>query len=273
MILKTIKFIGRVIYVTKLFIITKKKWSLKIWLSFWFSNKQSLVPIGKYRFFLRSKNFFIKLSDLSMILEILHFNEYGQAKIKEGDTVIDIGAHIGTFSVMASSKVAKKNASGKVYSFEPFKSTFNVLKKNKEINNRKNLNIINKAVSDTVGSVEFYVNDINYAENSLNKISNKSISVKTTTLDSFFSEKKIKRCNLLKIDCEGAEYAILTSSKKAIKKIDQIILEYHNPEYFNIDNKYSLKKLVAYLKDNGFLVNVQRTHYYQGNLYAKKIEK
>ncbi len=72
-------------------------------------------------------------------------------EIKENDLIIDIGAHIGMFSILAG-KFAPK---GRVYSFEPSVDNFTLLKENVELNKLGNVVLINKAVAKESGTREF----------------------------------------------------------------------------------------------------------------------
>jgi hypothetical protein len=90
----------------------------------------------------------------------------------------------------------------------------------------------------------------------------------TVTLSGIFKENSIGACQVLKMDCEGAEYGILFSSQEILPKIQQIIMEYHEPKHFDLPSEYSLTGLMGYLKGNGFHVILKKTHYYQGIIYA-----
>ena len=84
--------------------------------------------------------------------------------IKEGNVVVDIGANIGYFTLIFSRLVGRK---GEVFAFEPEPNNFNLLKKNIEINDYKNVNLINKAVSNKSGKIELYLDDVNTGRHSL----------------------------------------------------------------------------------------------------------
>src|SRR3989344_3174099 len=89
-------------------------------------------------------------------------------EIKSDDVVIDIGAHAGIFTILAS--YYAKN--GKVYAFEPMKENFELLKENIKLNYAKNIESINKAVSNKSGKIKFYVSQTkNKGQNSLYKLS------------------------------------------------------------------------------------------------------
>ena len=74
-------------------------------------------------------------------------------QIKESDIVIDIGAHIGYFSLIFAKLVGNN---GKVFSFEPEPENYKILKKNIEINNYQNVILEQKGVSDINNSVKLY---------------------------------------------------------------------------------------------------------------------
>ena len=75
--------------------------------------------------------------------------------ISKGDIVIDIGAHIGWYSLLASRRVGKE---GIVYAFEPEPISFNILVKNIKLNDITNIVPIKKALSDSSGIQLLYIN-------------------------------------------------------------------------------------------------------------------
>jgi FkbM family methyltransferase len=75
--------------------------------------------------------------------------------IGPNDVVVDIGAHIGTFSVWA----AKQATSGRVYAFEPNQENYRLLEENKQLNNLPNLHLFNLAVSNQVGEAVLFNSD------------------------------------------------------------------------------------------------------------------
>ncbi len=73
--------------------------------------------------------------------------ELFKKNIKPGVTVVDIGAHIGYYTVIAAQLVGDK---GKVYAFEPDPRNFKLLQRNVEANGYSNVVLVNKAVSDKI---------------------------------------------------------------------------------------------------------------------------
>ena len=159
------------------------------------------------------------------------YDEYGIG-VEKGDVVIDIGANYGFFSIYAW-----KQGASKIFSIEPFPSTFNCLEKNVE--GLDEIFPIQAAISNQNGEEEIIQTHI-YGSNFLRKNSNyidsdlekqSSSFVKTMTLEKLISDFQIDRINFLKVDCEGGEIDLFqTLSEEAFRKIDKIILEYHSAE-------------------------------------------
>lgn len=166
--------------------------------------------------------------------------------IKKNDVIIDIGAHIGFFTIYA----AKHASKGFVYSFEPSSKSFNLLQKNIKLNKLDNVIIENVGVLKKSGSATLYVDEENSIGNSIfgNKANKKEI-VTTVSLHDIFKKFQIERVDLLKMDCEGAEYEIILSlSQDILKKIVRISSEIHKVE------NYKVEDLSKYLTENNFEV-------------------
>jgi FkbM family methyltransferase len=140
--------------------------------------------------------------------------------------IIDIGGHIGLFSLLASA--IRPNLP--IYSFEPHNGNFELLKRNLKDNGIRNVTAIREAVSDRVGKADLLLSqqDLNHSLALAIEATGKTQTVATTILEKIFEKNKIERCGLLKIDCEGSEYEILYSTPKAVfDRIQALFLEYH----------------------------------------------
>ena len=73
--------------------------------------------------------------------------------LNEGDTVLDVGAHVGIHSIMFSKLVS---ASGQVFAFEPTDYTYKQLNTNKLLNRAFNLTLVNCAIGEKSGTVEMH---------------------------------------------------------------------------------------------------------------------
>ena len=135
-------------------------------------------------------------------------------EIKEGDVVLDIGAHIGYYTVLFAKLVGPK---GKVISFEASPTNFEILKKNVSVNGYQNVILNNKAVSDKNGKLTLYITGETSTQNFLFKPekTKETIEIDTITLDEYFRDFK-EKINFMKIDIAGAE-------PRAFKEMNSIL--------------------------------------------------
>ncbi len=134
--------------------------------------------------------------------------------LKAGDTVLDIGAHIGLFAVVTAQLVGP---TGKVFSFEPTPFTRSVLKEVVFLNQcSETVEVRGEAVSLKCGETVFFDtgNTISNA-NSLVKteLSKTEIPITLISVDEFVKERSLK-VDCLKIDVEGAEMDVLTGARE-----------------------------------------------------------
>ena len=188
------------------------------------------------------ENFILEVNDLEKIVEI-----------EQNDVVIDIGAHVGYFTLYA----AKKAQNGKVISFEPTKESFLVLKNNVKINNFQNIIINNLAVAEISKKRTFFV-DKKYGISNTFYDSNPNLEkeiVQTTTLDGIYKKFNLAKIDFLKMDCEGAEFEIiLNTSTEVLKKIKKISVEVHEDMV-----PHKIEELITKLRDNGFTINIKNS--------------
>ena len=206
--------------------------------------------------------------DKSVLKEVWFKTIYDKhnIKVEKGDTVIDIGAHIGIFSIYAS----EISQTGNIYAFEPFIENYKRLEKHKIINNKNNLFIYNEGITDKEGIQTLYLSpDNNTGGHSLylKSHSNKKVDIHTIKLMDFCEREKINRIDFLKMDCEGAEFDILMSNETVLKKVNKIIMECHPYK----DNNVAI--MIQLLERNGFKVIRESNNSTSGveMLYARKI--
>lgn len=162
--------------------------------------------------------------------------------VKKGDTVVDIGAHIGYFTIILSDLVGND---GKVIAFEPNPITFSILKKNIETNSLSNVILENLAISDIES--EQYIKESNEsAGSSIDKNYTDGIKINTITLDKYFENKEI---NFIKMDVQGSEFNILNGGIKTFKKKPKCIIEIHPTIFDSKGEKISSKEIINMLKN------------------------
>lgn len=131
-----------------------------------------------------------------------------------GMIFVDAGAHCGQYTLVAARQVGP---AGQVHSFEPDPQTFAILQKNIAMNKLGNVHANQIALAGRVATLDFFLgNEHNYGANSLAENvfnSNRTIKVSTRPLDDYLRERRIEQVDLLKIDVEGAELAVLQGSR------------------------------------------------------------
>ena len=199
------------------------------------------------------------LDTFSLIWLVKEYNKHGFV-IGKDDIIIDIGAHIGLFSLYASQFCTN----GKILCYEPSTENFELLQNNITQNHIENISPTNSAVSHSNDYVTLYINPDNTAH-SIHDSTSKSIQVKSTSLQNIFDSNKLDYCNYLKLDCEGAEYEIIDSLPlEYLKKIKQIYIEYH----FS-DSKHSmLEEMIKKLEKSSFTVVREPLEQGMGSIYA-----
>lgn len=236
-----------------------------------------IVPLGVFAVISFRKGHILKLRnglkfkakdfmDAWTIKEVFASNDYKIQSSLCQATIIDIGANIGAFSILAALKMPK----AKIYSYEPGGTAFHQLNENIILNGMGGRIISFKlAVYKSRGRIKLYES----GKTGLSSIyrsrkERKFETIKTISLEDIFLDNKIKRCNYLKIDCEGAEYDILAHCPGYIlKKVERIALEFHE-----MNSKQNHHDLINILKNGGFRI----THRYNdienniGYIYAKR---
>lgn len=175
-------------------------------------------------------------------------------KLKDSKCFVDIGAHLGYFTLFASKIIPE----GQIISFELDKINFYLLKKNIELNNCKNVEIFNNAVTDKPGKIEYKrdsdqpMPNLNILVTTSNNSFDKMISVDSVVLDDFFKNRTVKP-NIIKIDVEGAEMNVLKGMKNLIKSYKpNLFLEIH-PDILPKFNS-SAEEVISYLKEKGYKI-------------------
>ena len=163
--------------------------------------------------------------------------------IQDNMTVVDLGANIGYYVLQ---QATHKNLE-KIIAIEPNPVSFECLKKNIDLNNLKNVDTYNIAISDTDGTCPFYISKISNICSITPKTDyEKIISVPVTKLDSFVKKYKIKNVDLVRMDIEGHEVHAIRGMLNTLKtKKPWICMEYHSPM---IDDKQR-NELIQMLDD------------------------
>ncbi len=157
--------------------------------------------------------------------------------LQPDSTFIDIGANIGYFSLLAA-KAAPKS---KIVAFEPVSYFFDALENNIALNHFKNIQSVKSAVGEKEEDRLIYLSAGNNAGMSSfhppENYSGSNETVKVVTLDSWFAGSGLAKIDIIKIDVEGSELAVLKGMKEIITRFKPHILLELNPEtlaYFKL---------------------------------------
>lgn len=176
--------------------------------------------------------------------------------------IFDIGASNGIFS-----KKYSKNAT--IYAFEPNKT--NIIKLRENCGNINNYNIIEKAISDKEGELEFF--EANYTNSSsLLPFTNEVVKWKnpskttpmlktvnkykvlTMRLDNFIEKENYNNIiiDFIKIDTQGHDLNVIKSLGKYIKNVREILCEVQITNFELYKDQSNKNDLLSYMKENNF---------------------
>jgi len=139
--------------------------------------------------------------------------------VSPGDTVLDIGANVGFYTLLASVLVGQR---GTVVAFEPLSRNIELLQRHLRLNALSNVTVVNAAVGNRMGSVRFAAHQ---RSNSMGRIDeNGALEVSLVSLDGLMDSGSIALPNVVKIDVEGAEYDVLQGSARLLARAQPAIL-------------------------------------------------
>ncbi len=141
--------------------------------------------------------------------------EIDEVKLEEGDFIIDAGANIGLFSILASQRVGE---TGQVFAFEPIREAQEILKKNIVFNQIDNINIIPEALGSNNSVIEFVKLETLGQSSGFVRGNFPKEKVKQVTLDYFVKKNRVKKVDFIKADIEGMEREMIKGAEQTIKK-------------------------------------------------------
>lgn len=229
----------------------------EIWNVFPFKNMRSLLllPDGNLLYCPWRDGYYWAWA---IIKEIHYDRVYEQFfKPKIGFTVVDVGAHIGIYTLRAAKEVGEK---GWVIAIEPEERNYNSLAKNVRINKYKNVVPLKLAISNFEGKARLYVKSSTLSHSlsehvELHQRANIQIfdvvEVTVTTLTGLMKKLGVTRIDLLKVDTEGVELEVLMGSERLLSELmisNIVIASYHVTE--------EDKAIKNYLEKFGYKVRV-----------------
>ncbi|MEA2013004.1 MAG: FkbM family methyltransferase [Verrucomicrobiota bacterium] len=193
--------------------------------------------------------------------------------IKAGDTIIDVGANIGTTVIPSALATGK---TGVVLAFEAHPETFEFLRGNIKLNNLKNVTAFNFALGEKEGDAT--ISDIDDDDQNHVMRDKNGKLVKLAPLDNF--TKKLEIINLLKIDVEGYELFVLQGAEETLKKTKIVNIEisekhfakfgYSCSDVINLLASYNFE---CFREENGNCSTKINSEYIQSMMYENIIAK
>ena len=216
--------------------------------------KDFVAKIEGLRFYVRKnyEDYFVALSLEDRIIE------FAKTLLNAGDVFVDVGCHIGKYSVIIANHVGTQ---GKVYAIDANPENIAVLKKNIALNRLTNITIINKAVSDKEGITKFYLRPSSGMGSLSATEGPKSITVNVNTL--YNELKEVDKIDLMKIDVEGEEVNVINGAGLLLERTRNLIIECHSPSYRDsiesiLHDKFSIKLLASH-ENKRFWLFCERT--------------
>jgi FkbM family methyltransferase len=128
----------------------------------------------------------------------------------------DLGANVGFYTLLA----AKRATAGKVYAFEPLPRNIKFLRKHLELNQVRNAEMFELAVSDVAGTASFQEADNSF----MGRLEGGgNLNVLTATLDGLRQQGRILPPSVIKIDVEGAELLALRGSREVFQQFRPVL--------------------------------------------------
>lgn len=198
---------------------------------------------------------------------VRHGGHFEQAELRwaasfapAGGTAIDVGANVGAFTATLAMAVGPL---GRVHAFEPASSARRRLRRTVELNELRNVTVVDRAVADEIRDTELYA--YGPGRDSWSALRPRTIDVggilvtgtakervMTTTLDTYCDEQHIDTVDLLKIDVEGAEARVLAGAEKLLAegRIRALLIEVSD-NTLEVFGDSALELMIS-LEDAGF---------------------
>ena len=187
--------------------------------------------------FIKDKYYLSKEKSNNQLILPIYRNGEGPYEIKEvqiqkNDIIIDAGANIGLFSLLAAKKGAKK-----IFAFEPSAYTYSILSSNIMINNyEKIITPVNLGIYSKRCTMDFIQTTGNIGSSRIvdiyNNIPGERCKINLVSLDEWVEENKVERVDFIKADIEGAERDLIEGARKTIKRFHPklALCTYHLPD-------------------------------------------
>ncbi len=185
----------------------------------------------------KPKEFTFRLEDFEITLDCSRgeiasyweiWHEAGYQKISdfcadEDSCVVDVGANVGFYAIWQ----ARRALLGSVLAFEPSPGVYSRLSRNLAVNGLRNASSIHAAVGDQVGIVQLVETASSINSKITDQMDSSGVDVECVTLSDIVERMQIGTIDILKIDTEGYERAVLAGARGILPRVRRIVVELH----------------------------------------------
>jgi FkbM family methyltransferase len=180
--------------------------------------------------------------------------QFMQQYLQAGMTVLDVGAHHGYYSLVASRAVGEK---GTVHSFEPAPRERAHLKRNLGLNRCKRVSVHGFALGNARGMATLFqaetkLDGCNSLRRQDGAVNSTEIEVEVVTLDQFLLEQQIKKVDFMKMDVEGGELSVLEGASTLLDGAFRPVILAEVSDLRTKAWGYSAIEIVRYLENKEF---------------------
>ncbi len=189
--------------------------------------------------------------------------------VRSGDVCYDIGANLGFFSLFLGRSVA---GGGLVYAFEPVPRNASMIERNADLNGIENIRVMRMALSGEDGKGNLllarHVGGAMLREAGTPPDLAGSMVVATARVDTLVDRQEIRPPNVVKIDVEGAEMAVLLGMERTLQRwAPRVVMEFDDPTEDGCESKLSGCR--RFLQDLGYRVRVLPNSYADGSWFVR----
>lgn len=178
---------------------------------------------------------YVDASDQGMVPSLMMHGVYEapetvlfKSLIKPGMVIVDVGANVGYYTLLAARCFSDQRSDGVIYAFEPEPTNFGLLVKNIAINGYTTIMAHQEALADKPGTLRLFTDRVNTGNPSLTAenvpASGGSVEVAATTLDLFLSRGRV---DLIKVDIQGAEGLFFAGAYETLQRSPlKILMEF-----------------------------------------------
>lgn len=181
--------------------------------------------------------------------------QFVERYLEAGMTVLDIGAHHGFYSLLASKKVGDN---GRVVAFEPSPRERKRLVRHLSLNACSNVLVEETALGETEGQADFFLvankeTGCNSLRQPQTKHPTRRVQVQVKRLDEYLRTAQIGRVDFIKLDVEGAELSVLRGAGEVLKSRPRPILLCEVQDLRTGAWGYPAMEIIKFLAERGYV--------------------